>query len=162
MLCFTSHTLYHKMKMHDIGPLSRFLDLIQPAVLHSHTPFLVDNFPLWHPSQSSILGRCPGAATLLQPGQLVRRAAVARSAATAPPALDSPSPIPQPGALKLSTQVDLRYFCDRLYIAIHSNPAIFKYVCMTVLTNREGVSRRKSWEEAHKTFFRIWEHLRAL
>ena len=37
------------------------------------------------------------------------------STATAPPALDVPSPIPQPGTLKLSTQVDLRYFCDRLY-----------------------------------------------
>ena len=41
-----------------------------------------------------------------------------RSVATAPPALDGPSPIPQPGALKLSTQVDLRYFCDRLYIRV--------------------------------------------
>ena len=30
------------------------------------------------------------------------------SAATAPSALKGPSPIPQPGALKLSTQVDLR------------------------------------------------------
>ena len=47
-----------------------------------------------------------------------QRGGAGRSAATAPPALDGPSPIPQPRALKPSTQVDLRYFCDRLYIHI--------------------------------------------
>ena len=41
---------------HPIGPFSLFWDLIQPAVLHSLFPFLMDNFPLRHPSQHSILG----------------------------------------------------------------------------------------------------------
>ena len=56
MLCFTSYTLHPRKKMHSIAPFSFFLDLIQPAVLHSFSSFLVDNFPLWHPSEQSILG----------------------------------------------------------------------------------------------------------
>ena len=46
------------MKMHAIGPFLLFLGLIQAASLHSLSPFLMDNFPLWHPSQNSILGYC--------------------------------------------------------------------------------------------------------
>ena len=38
-------TLYPRMKMHAIGPFLLFLDLIQPAVLCSLFPFLVEKYP---------------------------------------------------------------------------------------------------------------------